>query len=57
MKNFQSSKKEYKIINDPHMYYFIQSPKKIIQLLKTGLYRLSGCKLIDIETSNFAIID
>jgi hypothetical protein len=30
----------YSILADPHMYYFLQSPQKVSQLLATGLFTL-----------------
>lgn len=37
---------EYSSLEDPHMFYFLQSPQKIKQLLKTPHYTLRNDRLI-----------
>ena len=36
----------YSIMTDKHMYYYLQSPQKVSQLLSTGLYSLKDNLLI-----------
>jgi len=47
----------YSILTDPHMYYFLQSPHKLKQLLVTQLYQLKGNTLVEINTKLTAAID
>ena len=49
------SKKEnnllsYSMIDDPHMYYFLQSPQKVRDLLKTKLFLIQDGHLVDKKT-------
>jgi len=49
--------KEYNFIKDPHLAYFMQSPYKIAQLLKSRRYKLKGNTLIQIDTNDMFEID
>ena len=50
MKKNQQVLPSYSIVKDPHMYYFLQSPQKIKDLLRTGLYKLDQDRLVEKET-------
>ena len=50
MKKNQPVLPSYSIVSDPHMYYFLQSPQKIKDLLRTGLYKLDQDRLVEKET-------
>jgi hypothetical protein len=47
MKGYRSDGLKYSILNDPHMYYYLQSPQKVKELLQTGLYRVDGRMLVE----------
>jgi hypothetical protein len=47
MKGTQENKLKYSIMTDPHMYYYLQSPHKVADLLKSGLYSIKGNTLIE----------
>ena len=46
----QKNKTGYSYLKDPHLFYHLESPVKIQQLLSTGLYELDGNRLIEVET-------
>lgn len=46
-KEGKSSLKNYHILKDPHMIYYIQTPTRLLHLLNCGKYELEGNKIID----------
>ena len=48
---------KYSIVEDPHMYYYLQSPQKIKDLVRSGLFKVQGSKLIDKENNKSFKID
>lgn len=36
----KSNSQKYSILTDPHMYYYLQSPQKVKELLKSNLFVL-----------------
>ena len=36
----------YSYLKDPHLFYHLESPAKIQQLLQTGLFELDGNKIV-----------
>ena len=42
------NKTGYSYLKDPHLFYHLESPVKIQQLLSTGLYELDGNRLIEV---------
>ena len=57
MNHKESKLVNYSIVDDPHMYYYLQSPHKVKDLLKTGLYQLEGNKLVDKSTKKTFKLD
>ena len=47
----------YNIMKDAHMFYFLQSVPKVKELIATGLYKIDGNKLIEIESKDFVELD
>lgn len=47
----------YNIMKDTHMYYFLQSVPKVKELIATGLYKMDGNKLIEIESKDFVELE
>lgn len=43
-------------LSDPHLFYHLESPAKIAQLLDSGLYELSGNVLLSKETQEKLVI-
>ena len=43
----KSNTAEYSILTDPHMYYYLQSPQKVKELLKTNLFVLQQDLLVE----------
>lgn len=50
MKGSKAHSLQYSILTDPHMYYYLQSPPKVKELLKSCLFRLEGNHLVEKET-------
>ena len=40
----------YSYLKDPHLFYHLESPIKIQQLLNSGLYELDGNRIIEVNT-------
>lgn len=40
----------YSILTDPHMYYFLQTPKKVNELLRSGLFQIKDNLLVEKST-------
>ena len=47
----------YHFMDDPHMYYYIQSPNRITQLLKSYRYYIQNDRLYEVETNKSIAID
>lgn len=47
----------YNIMKDAHMYYFLQSVPKVKELIATGLYKIDGNKLVEIESKDSVELD
>jgi hypothetical protein len=48
---------EYNFLRDPHLKYFLQSPYKILQLIKTRKYKIQDNLLVQIDTNDSVEID
>lgn len=46
MSTYNKKKITYNYLKDPHLYYHLESAPKITELLKSGLYELSGLSIV-----------
>ena len=47
----------YHFMDDPHMFYYIQSPNKVNQLLKSEKYYLENGRLVEVGTNKSVPLD
>jgi len=43
----QKQQNTYNYLTDPHLFYHLESPVKISQLLQSGLYELDANNLVE----------
>ena len=44
----KKNRETYSYLKDPHLFYHLESPVKIQQLLQTGLFELDGNRIIEV---------
>lgn len=50
--SIQKHQNTYSYLTDPHLFYHLESPVKISQLLQSGLYELDANSLVEKESQN-----